>query len=91
MELAIWIPVIVALIAGPVMWALKQFERRNDQQHAENGAVLASIKDAVLENRDDIREVRADVKELRADQRHLSAEQRELSDKMRRHMEGSDA
>lgn len=91
MELAIWIPVIVALIAGPVMWALKRFEKRNDLQHAENGQVLASIKDAVLENRDDIREVRADVKELRADQRHLSAEQRDLSDKMRRHMEGSDA
>lgn len=74
MEFAVWVPIIVALIAGPVMWMLKRFERRNDQQHAENGAVLGSIKEAVLENRDDIREVKADLRDVKADHRRLAVE-----------------
>jgi hypothetical protein len=89
MEVAIWVPVIVALIAGPVMWALKRFERRNDEQHAENGAVLSSIKEAVLENRDDIREVKRDVQDLKADHRHLSTEHRNLAQRLHNHMEGA--
>lgn len=74
MEFAVWVPIIVALIAGPVMWMLKRFERRNDLQHAENGAVLGSIKEAVLENRDDIREVKADLRDVKADHRRLAVE-----------------
>lgn len=87
MEFAVWVPIIVALIAGPVMWALKQFERRNDIQHAENGAVLSSIKEAVLENRDDIREVKRDVQDLKADHRHLAAQHRTLADRLHGHLE----
>lgn len=88
MEFAVWVPIIVALIAGPVMWALKRFERRNDEQHAENGAVLSSIKTAVLENRDDIREVRADMRDVKADQRLLAQQQRDLADRLHDHVEG---
>ena len=87
MEFAVWVPIIVALIAGPVMWALKRFEKRNDVQHAENGAVLSSIKEAVLENRDDIREVKRDVQDLKADHRHLSAQHRNLADRLHSHLE----
>lgn len=74
MEFAVWVPIIVALIAGPVMWMLRRFEQRNDQQHAENGKVLASIKDAVMENRDDIRDVKADLRDVKADHRRLAVE-----------------
>ena len=87
MEFAVWVPIIVALIAGPVMWALKRFEKRNDVQHAENGQVLASIKEAVLENRDDIREVKRDVQDLKADHRYLSAQHRNLADRLHSHLE----
>ena len=87
MEFAVWVPIIVALIAGPVMWALKRFEKRNDVQHAENGTMLASIKEAVLENRDDIREVKRDVQDLKADHRHLSAQHRNLADRLHSHLE----
>lgn len=81
-----WVPIVVALIAGPVMWALKRFEKRNDAQHAENGVMLASIKEAVLENRDDIRDVKQDVRSLKQDHRHLSAQHRDLADRLEQHM-----
>lgn len=81
-----WVPIIVALIAGPVMWALKRFERRNDQQHAENGVMLSSIKEAVLSQSADIHDVKADVRELKQDHRHLSAQHRDLADRLEKHM-----
>ena len=82
-----WVPIVVALIAGPVMWMLRRFEKRNDAQHAENGQVLASIKEAVLENRDDIREVKADVRSLKDDHRHLAGQHRDLADRLHQHLE----
>lgn len=44
---AVWVPVAVALIGGPVMWFLSRFDRRNTDQHAENQAVLLRIEDKV--------------------------------------------
>ncbi len=44
---AVWVPVAVALIGGPVMWFLPRFDRRNTDQHAENQAVLLRIEDKV--------------------------------------------
>lgn len=69
-----WVPIVVALIAGPVMWMLKRFERRNDQQHASNLEILNEIKTEVHENRLDVRELRADVRGLKADHRLLKFE-----------------
>lgn len=69
-----WVPIVVALIAGPVMWMLKRFERRNDQQHASNLEILNEIKTEVHENRADVRELRADVRGLKADHRLLKFE-----------------
>jgi hypothetical protein len=77
-----WVPIIVALIAGPVMWMLKRFERRNDAQHAENGEVLSSIKDAVLSQSVDIRDVKADVRDLKADHRLLKYEVDKIGQKV---------
>jgi len=69
-----WVPIVVALIAGPVMWMLKRFERRNDQQHASNLELLQDIKVSVHENRQDVRELRGDVRGLKADHRLLKYE-----------------
>lgn len=41
---AIWVPVIVALIGGPVMWALHKFDQRNTEQHGQNMAVLNRVE-----------------------------------------------
>lgn len=35
--------IIVAVIAGPMMWFLARFDRRNTEQHAENQALLGLI------------------------------------------------
>ena len=52
---AIYVPILVALIGGPVMWLLARFDRRNSDQHSNNMNVLNEIKE-------DVREVRNDLK-----------------------------
>lgn len=52
---AVYVPILVALIGGPVMWLLARFDRRNSDQHANNMSVLHEIKE-------DVREVRNDLK-----------------------------
>ena len=44
---AIWVPIAVALIGGPVMWFLSRFDRRNTDQHAENQKVLNRIESKI--------------------------------------------
>ena len=44
---AVWVPLAVALIGGPVMWFLSRFDRRNTEQHGENQKVLLRIEDKV--------------------------------------------
>ena len=44
---AVWVPVAVALIGGPVMWFLTRFDRRNTDQHAENQKVLTRIESKI--------------------------------------------
>ena len=83
-----WVPIVVALIAGPVMWMLKRFEHRNDEQHAENGKILASIKSAITEQGADIRDVKADVRDLKADHRQLKSELDTMSGDLRHHLGG---
>jgi hypothetical protein len=41
---AVWVPILVALIGGPVMWFLTRFDRRNTEQHGENQKVLTRIE-----------------------------------------------
>lgn len=41
---AVWVPIAVALIGGPIMWFLTRFDRRNTDQHAENQKVLTRIE-----------------------------------------------
>lgn len=44
---AIWVPVVVALIGGPLMWALRQFDKRNTEQHGQNMEVLRRMEGKV--------------------------------------------
>lgn len=44
---AVWVPVAVALIGGPVMWFLTRFDKRNTDQHAENQKVLTRIESKI--------------------------------------------
>lgn len=41
---AIWVPVAVALIGGPLMWALHRFDQRNTEQHGENMKILNRVE-----------------------------------------------
>lgn len=44
---AVWVPVVVALIGGPLMWFLTRFDKRNTEQHGENQKVLTRIEGKV--------------------------------------------
>ena len=48
-----WVPIVVAVIGGPLMWGLAKFDKRNTQQHAENQKVLLRIEGKVdhIDNR----------------------------------------
>jgi len=41
---AIYVPIIVALIGGPVMWFLHRFDKRNTAQHGQNMEVLNRVE-----------------------------------------------
>lgn len=41
------VPILVALIGGPIMWFLNRFDRRNTEQHGENQKVLTRIESKV--------------------------------------------
>jgi len=43
----VWVPVIVAIIGGPLMWFLARFDKRNTQQHGANMKVLERIESKV--------------------------------------------
>lgn len=49
-----WVPIVVALIGGPVMWFLARFDRRNTDQHNRNMEVLERIEQKVDAARDDL-------------------------------------
>lgn len=64
---AIWIPVLVALIGGPVMWALHRFDQRNTEQHGQNMEVLTRMEGKM--DRVDSKVDRLDVKVDKLDDR----------------------
>ena len=39
----IYIPIVVALIGGPVMWFLSRFDKRNTNQHDLNMKILNTL------------------------------------------------
>lgn len=44
---AVWVPIVVAVIGGPLMWFLARFDKRNTQQHGANMRVLERIETKV--------------------------------------------
>lgn len=42
-----WVPIIVAVIGGPIMWFLSRFDRRNTQQHEQNIGILKRVESKV--------------------------------------------
>lgn len=42
---AVWVPVIVALIGGPIMWFLSRFDKRNTEQHGRSIELLTETRD----------------------------------------------
>jgi len=39
-----WIPLVVAVIGGPIMWFLQRFDKRNTAQHSESQTTLHRIE-----------------------------------------------
>lgn len=62
-----WVPIVVAVIGGPMMWFLSRFDRRNTQQHNQNMGVLQRVESKVdhLRNKAD----HLDSKMLRIDEK----------------------
>lgn len=42
-----WVPIVVAVIGGPLMWLLARFDKHNTQQHNNNMKVLERIEGKV--------------------------------------------
>lgn len=42
-----WVPIVVAVITGPIVALMRGFDKRNTEQHAENQRVLLRIEDKV--------------------------------------------
>lgn len=72
-----WVPVVVAVISGPTMWALVRLEKRNSSQHndaiAFHSETRAIIEKAVedlrggqLDIKHDVREVKQEIRDLRS-------------------------
>jgi hypothetical protein len=43
----VWIPVIVAVISGPLVVVIQKLRKENTQQHAEGRALLERVADKV--------------------------------------------
>lgn len=65
------VPIVVAVIGGPLMWMLSRFDKRNTEQHLTNLSTLTGIKEAVDEVRTDVRDVRTEVRDVRQDVREV--------------------
>jgi len=44
---AVWVPIIVAVIGGPVVVVLQKLRKENTAQHAEGRALLERVADKV--------------------------------------------
>jgi hypothetical protein len=42
-----WVPIVVAIITGPVVVVLQRLRKENTEQHMENGSLLRHIGDKV--------------------------------------------
>ena len=66
----ILVPVIVAIIGGPIMWLLHRLDKRNTEQHQSNLDKLDSISNKV----DDVNNKITHHIEWHLDQRHADTD-----------------
>lgn len=76
-----WVPIVVAVISGPIMFMLHRLDRNNTKQHGQNMEVIQGM-------RDDVREVKADVREVKADHRHIASQVDSLAKDFQQHVGG---
>lgn len=57
------VPIIVAVITGPVVVVLQKLRRENTEQHAENGLLLRSIGRRVDRIGEEVHEVAGELRE----------------------------
>lgn len=41
------VPIVVAVIGGPLMWGLHRFEKKNSEQHNHNHTMLTRIESKI--------------------------------------------
>jgi len=80
-----FVPIVVAVIAGPLMWALRKLERNNTDQHAQSLGALSELRSDVREVAAEVREVKADVRDLRTDHRSLWKSHLDLQEQVEQH------
>lgn len=68
---AAWSAVVVALVGGPVMWALYRLDKRNTQQHGQSIQIIQEVQENVKDIKGDMRDIKADVRDLKSDVRIL--------------------
>lgn len=66
-----WSAVVVAVVGGPVMWALYRLDKRNTQQHGQSIQIIKEVQENVKDIKADIHDVKADLHSLKSDVRTL--------------------
>ena len=57
------VPILVALITGPVVVVLQRLRKENTEQHAENGLLLRSIGRRVDKIGEEVHEISGELRE----------------------------
>lgn len=76
-----WVPIVVAVISGPIMFMLHRLDRNNTKQHGDNMRVIRDIGN-------DVRDVKADVRDVKADHRQTAAKVDSLAKDFQQHIGG---
>ena len=73
-----WTPIIVAIIAGPLMWGLLRLDKRNTNQHETAMEVHKANQELLTGLRSDVSIVKTDVLDVKADVRDVKSDVRQL-------------
>jgi methionine synthase II (cobalamin-independent) len=70
---AIFVPIIVAVIAGPVVAIVKKFDENNTSQHARSMNVLNSIQSNLSDLKSDVGMIQLDTRIIQSDVKQIDA------------------
>lgn len=85
---AVFVPIIVAMIGGPLMWMLHRLDKRNTEQHGNSMNILTGLQQSITEVSTDVKVMRSDVKSLKKEHKRLSHEHKTLARRMDEHERG---